>query len=233
MSLFLTHLFDNQPEIFQSIQGEGASIGKPAIFIRTSGCNLTCSWCDTKYSWTREKGMKVNCRDIISIIRTFNPSIERVILTGGEPLMQQEQLVKFMEETRQTEKKYLFEVETNGTFQPTQKMIELIHQWNVSPKLENAGLGDKAIYPQVLKKFSQLPNATFKYVLKEKKDIEEILFQKKTFNIAAEKIWLMPEGKTKQDLEECREWLVECCKEYGFNYSERLHILIYGNKRGV
>ncbi len=135
---------------------------------------------------------------------------------------------------RSISKDYHFETETNGTLSPTPAFDAQIDQYNVSPKLENSGntrrLREK---PETLRFFAQSPKANFKFVLSEKKDLEEVLGLLKTYGIPPEKVWLMPEGTSARALTERRKWLVDICKEQGFNYSDRLHIQIWGSKKGV
>ena len=242
-----------RPEIFYSIQGEGKSAGRPSVFVRTSSCNLHCIWCDTDYTWNwlgtpfphvndAKPGYKKFDRkkwvarcpvdEVAAAVAVF--PCKNVILTGGEPLMQQPALVELMLALRFISKDYRFETETNGTFSPTPAFDAQIDQYNVSPKLENSGntrrLREK---PAALRFFAQSPKANFKFVLSDKKDLEEVLGLLKTYAIPPEKVWLMPEGISVRALATRRKWLVDICKERSFNYSDRLHVQIWGSKKGV
>jgi 7-carboxy-7-deazaguanine synthase len=243
----------NQPEIFHSIQGEGKSTGVPSVFVRTSLCNLHCIWCDTDYTWnwigTKYPHMKDALPDykkfvkkdwivefavekVAETIARF--SCKNIILTGGEPMLQQAALVALSAVLRSKSNDYHFEVETNGTLAPTLAFDAAINQYNVSPKLANSAnprrLREK---PVALHFFSASPKANFKFVLAEKSDLEEVLDLVKIYNIAPEKIWLMPEGSSATTLARRRKWLVEICKLHGFRYSDRLHVQIWGAKKGV
>ena len=242
-----------QPEIFHSIQGEGKSTGIPSVFVRTSLCNLHCIWCDTDYTWnwvgTRfphendakpgyqkfaKKDWIAEC-EVISAAETVEAfHCRNVILTGGEPMLQQPALVELIKILRSKSSDYRFEVETNGTLSPTPAFDEHIDQYNVSPKLENSGnllrLREK---PAAMRFFAASPKANFKFVIAQKTDLEEVLGLLKTYFIAPEKVWLMPEGTSARTLAQRRKWLVEICKNQGFRYSDRLHVQIWGAKKGV
>lgn len=244
---------NGHPEIFYSIQGEGKSTGIPSVFVRTSLCNLHCIWCDTDYTWNWVGTRFPHLNDANPEYRKFSkkdwisacsiPSVvdkvsafpcKNVILTGGEPMLQQAALVALMSALRKTSAEFRFEVETNGTLVPTPAFDQGVDQYNVSPKLENSAnprrLREK---PAALRFFAASPKANFKFVVSEKMDLEEVLMLLKSYRIAPEKVWLMPEGTHAADLASRREWLVEICKQYGFRYSDRLHVQIWGAKKGV
>jgi organic radical activating enzyme len=241
------------PEVFFSIQGEGKSIGVPSVFVRTTLCNLHCIWCDTDYTWnwkgtrfahvhdTEPGYQKFDKKDwiaecsvaqIAEKILSFH--CKNVILTGGEPLLQQPGLTALMQELRKTDAGFRFETETNGTLLPNADFDAAIDQYNISPKLENSGNSQKLREkPKALTFLAQNPKSNFKFVMEFPADLEELLRLKKRYNIAAEKIWLMPEGTSPAQLAERREWLVEICKQYNFRFSDRLHVQIWGPKKGV
>ncbi len=241
------------PEIFYSIQGEGKSTGVPSVFVRTSLCNLHCIWCDTDYTWNWADTRFRHVNDNKPGYRKFDPKTwiatcaidevaatvaafpcRNVILTGGEPMLQQPGLVKLMQALRQFHPDYRFEVETNGTLLPTPAFDAAIDQYNVSPKLENSNNSRKlrekpAVYPF----FAKNSKAHFKFVVAEKADLDEVLELMDRYHIPPEKIWLMPEGSDRQTLTKRRPWLVEICKTRGFRYTDRLHVQIWGRKKGV
>lgn len=242
-----------QPEVFYSIQGEGKSTGIPSIFVRTSLCNLHCIWCDTDYTWnwagTRfphvrdaepgyqkfsKKDWIATCEiaEIVQQVVTFG--CKNVILTGGEPMLQPAALVALTQALRVLSPDFRFEVETNGTLSPTPDFDEAMNQYNVSPKLSNSGNPSRLrLKPAALEFFARSPKANFKFVITEQPDLEEVLQLLNTYAISPEKVWLMPEGTSAQALSEKRRWLVEICKTYGFRYSDRLHVQIWGSKKGV
>ena len=129
-----------QPEIFHSLQGEGATIGVATVFLRLSLCNLSCSWCDTKYTWDwenfhyKQEVVALEMEDVREIILAYN--CPHLVVTGGEPLLQQTELIPLISGLKQ--QGYYCEVETNGTIAPLPEMERDIDQWNVSPKLSTS-----------------------------------------------------------------------------------------------
>lgn len=244
---------NNKPEIFHSIQGEGKSMGRPSVFVRTSLCNLHCSWCDTDYTWNwlgtpfahendgltgyqkfskKDWLVEISPAEAARNVLTFN--CLNVILTGGEPMMQQPALVELMKILRAADPRFQFEIETNGTYLPIADLDFLVNQYNVSPKLANSNnperLRDK---PRAMNFFAKSGKANFKFVVSQPVDLNEVILILKKYQIAASNVFLMPEGRTREALAERREWLVEVCKNGGFHFSDRLHIQIFGAKRGV
>jgi 7-carboxy-7-deazaguanine synthase len=130
-----------EPEIFHSVQGEGVSLGVPSVFLRLATCNLACRWCDTKYTWDwanfsyETEVVELEPTTIQQKIQAYDCS--HVVITGGEPMLQQEGLQPLVESL--AAEGYTFEVETNGTIAPTPGMLRHIEQWNVSPKLRTSG----------------------------------------------------------------------------------------------
>ena len=130
-----------EPEIFHSIQGEGVNAGTPAVFLRLALCNLTCTWCDTKYTWDwdnyeiKKELISLSEKEVIGRILRFNRP--HLIITGGEPMLQQKELAVLT--TSLIHQGFYCELETNGTISPSPTMINNISQWNVSPKTENSG----------------------------------------------------------------------------------------------
>lgn len=148
---------NGEPEIFYSIQGEGKSIGVPSVFVRTALCNLHCIWCDTDYTWNWEGTRFSHVNDANPAYRKFRMDewvaecevtetaekiaayrCKNIILTGGEPMMQQERLAELMETLKAGIPGARFETETNGTIVPAAEFDALIDQYNVSPKLANS-----------------------------------------------------------------------------------------------
>ena len=242
-----------KPEIFFSIQGEGKSLGLPSVFVRTSLCNLHCIWCDTDYTWNwtgtrfehindaRPGYRKFDKKDWIAELPVDEVAdavaifpCKNIILTGGEPLIQQPALTNLMLALRAKSPDYRFETETNGTLVPTPEFDAAIDQYNVSPKLANSN------NPRQLREkraaytfFAKSEKANFKFVIAEKNDLQETLGLIDRYHIPSEKIWLMPEGSSRQALSRRRKWLVEVCKNHGFRYTDRLHVQIWGSKKGV
>jgi len=216
-------------EIFFSIQGEGKSVGNPAVFVRLQNCNLKCSFCDSKYTWNSEEGIDMIPEEVRNEIEKFN--CKRVVFTGGEPLLQQEEIYQVM---YLLEPFYNYEIETNGTILPTNEIDRYVLYYNVSPKLKNSGNSKEIRYRQdVLDFFSKDFKSIFKFVVEKKEDIEEVITIVEECNVDVDKVYLIPQGIIAEELKEKEKWLVEVCKDYKFNYSPRLQIEIWGNKRGV
>ena len=223
-------------EKFFSIQGEGVTTGCPSIFIRLSGCNILCKgegWiCDSIDVW--RSGNKVNFEDVFTkreIASLKNGT--HLIFTGGEPMLYQQQIIDFIYYLHDQFKFFPFtEIETNGTIIPTEQLIDLVDQWNVSPKLSNSGVSeDKRINPIALAKFDAIEQLIFKFVVANDKDVAEVA--ERYLPIDQKKIVLMPAGATQDELNKTRLIVVEACKAYGYRYSERLHIVIWNKKTGV
>jgi organic radical activating enzyme len=149
-------------------------------------------------------------------------------------MLQQPALTNLMTQLRKHNPAYRFEVETNGTLMPEPAFDHAVDQYNVSPKLENSGNSRKLREkPAVYQFFSAGPKTTFKFVVASENDLPEILHLIEQYRIAAEKVWLMPEAADRPTLADRRIWLVEICKMNGFNYTDRLHVEIWGGKKGV
>ena len=223
-------------EIFHSIQGEGPNAGKPAVFLRMALCNLTCEWCDTKYTWDwkaydYEKEVKeMNDDEVKTKILQFDT--RHLVLTGGEPMLQQKHLLPLLRSLKETG--FYIEVETNGTVIPLDGMVALMDQWNVSPKLENSGNSVSARErPECYLFFNRLSNAYFKYVVRDSEDLTEVQSLAEKYAIPFGKIILMPEARTPEELAERTRWLKNASKERGYSFSTRLQIELWGNRRGV
>jgi len=209
-------------EIFYSIQGEGPQIGMPAWFIRVSGCNLRCSFCDSAYAFEEGKDMSIE-----SITETIFANIcNNVVITGGEPLLQKDliQLVKNLAHMN-------VYIETNGTIYDSHFIG--FATFIVSPKFQF--LNDK--YLESLKKWSGL--ASFKFVIGNKQDFDNAVKLCKKLKLdkisKVKKIYFMPKGitdkKIKETMKSMTEWIK---KEVPYvRISPRLQIYLWGNQRGV
>ena len=221
-------------EIFESVQGEGTNTGKESIFIRTALCNLKCSWCDTKYTWDWENfdyDVEVHDMSIDQIKEKLeNFSAKNIVITGGEPLIQQDELILLLSSLP---KKYFIEIETNGTLLPLDKLIPLIDQWNVSPKTSNSNnLIEQCDIANCYNFFKNHPNTFFKFVVESEQDILEISDIVEKYDIDKSKIILMPQASTKNDLISKESLIQSLCEKNDFRYSSRLHVMKWGNVRG-
>lgn len=249
--LLLSKLGDG-PEIFYTLQGEGLSVGTPSVFVRTSGCNLQCYWCDTENTWnwlgtpyahakdTGSTSAKVD-RSQVQIrmtpadvaARVLAYACDNVVFTGGEPLLQQPALGE-LATLLLKRSAYEFEVETNGTLQPQDAFDASITRYNVSPKLANSRMKlQSRLRPAVLEWFAASPKASFKFVVADSQDADEIAAFQQQFTIASRRIFVMPEARTRESLDENREQVFELCMRNRWRYSDRLHVAVFGDRRGV
>lgn len=241
------------PEIFHTIQGEGVSVGAPAVFIRASRCNLHCVWCDTDHTWNFEGTPWPHEKDAVpgyrkhakaevtweiapaeAAARILAYDCDRTVITGGEPLLQEAAFLEMIRAIRETRPEHRFEVETNGTRVPSAEFHEAVDQFNVSPKLSNAAMPEASrIRPEALGFLAASPKAWFKFVVERESDLAEIQALRETFGIPRPRILLMPEGRTAAELDRSAPWLAEVCRDRGFRFCDRLHIRLWGDKRGV
>ncbi len=225
----------NISEIFYSIQGEGILVGTPSVFVRTSGCNLRCVWCDTPYtSWVPE-GEEMTVEAILDDVRRYPPRY--VVVTGGEPMIAPE-IAPLTEGLRRLG--FHITIETAGTvYAPV--ACDLM---SISPKLANSTPHDRdggrwaaqhdrlRIQPDVLRRLMEYPYQ-LKFVVGTPEDMPELSALVAELGAEADRVVLMPEGTDAAVLRERGVWLAEICKLHGFRFSPRLHIELYGNRRGV
>ena len=233
--LRVSRMPSGEPEIFRSIQGEGVTAGTPSVFLRLATCNLACTWCDTKYTWDWEQ--HDYDREVVTLAlddveeRVVSLECPHLVITGGEPMLQQTTLSPLV--LRLRERGFYCEVETNGTLSPEPGMVDAVSQWNVSPKLANSGnAAARRQIPAALRAFQDLPNAYFKFVVVEPFDVDEVCALAERYDIPAGRVLLMPEGVTPDIVGARGAWLAEACAERGFRFSTRLHILLWGDQRG-
>ena len=227
-------------EIFYSIQGEGDSVGIPAVFVRFSGCNYNCPGCDTKY---HKNGEFLSIKKIVSKIKSFNSKTKLVIFTGGEPLLQQEAIVEIIKQLNPkggfygTWFDWWFQIETNGSIEPNiineyichEKGKTVYIQYNVSPKLSSFYSKSKTN----LSNIHLWGRFILKLVITSEKDILELKQLQEKYKIINCSVWLMPEGASKKEQEKNMPMVVKLAKKYNYNFSPRLHILIWDQKKGI
>jgi organic radical activating enzyme len=210
-------------------------MGVPSVFLRLATCNLSCHWCDTKYTWDwrnfdyQTEVMEMEASEVQGKIQAFDCS--HVVITGGEPMLQQAGLTPLVESL--AEVGYTFEVETNGTIVPAPEMIRHIGQWNVSPKLRTSGNPSAASQvPSALEVFAGLDKAYFKFVVTGESDVDEVCALREQYQLEPGRVLLMPEGRTPDALAKKSCWLSEACLKNGFRFTTRLHIILWGDERG-
>lgn len=214
-------------ETFFSVQGEGATAGVPAIFIRLQGCTVGCQWCDTKYSWDPAGGREVDLDTLVAEVLAY--PCRRVVITGGEPL---ESPLFVPVTTALKTREFAIEVETSGTVEPPALPDPTI-QWNVSVKLAGSGVNEaRRINPGAIRGFLQR-GAWWKFVVSDEGDVAEVLGLAERFTLPRERILLQPEALRREELVERSPWVIEACKRHGFRFSPRLHVMTWGARRGV
>jgi len=222
-------------EVFgPTLQGEGRSIGRPAMFLRLGGCNLACDWCDTTYTWNHE------LHDLDGELRAMTPTevcetafssrVGRLVVTGGEPLLQAQTLRSVLEYGHQAG--WQIEIETNGSVEP-QGLEGLVDQYTVSPKLSNSGQDlSRALNWTTLMSFARSDRAVFKFVCRSPADLPEVATIVERAGIHNEDVIVMPEGTTDIVLDEGLRKLAEPVITRGWTLSPRLHIQLWGDARG-
>ncbi|PKB19476.1 organic radical activating enzyme [Novosphingobium kunmingense] len=244
MSLTLATVRPGEPEIFASLQGEGASAGRPVAFVRLSRCNLACQWCDTAYTW-RFTGDNRPHRDGLAFERKANQIVldeaelaervlalgqDRLVITGGEPLLQGAALARLVPLLAGMS----VEIETNGSVAPHPALDAQVAQYNVSPKLAHSGNpADLALVPERLTAWAGDPRAFFKFVVAEPDDLAEVEALQAAYGIASERLYLMGEGTDSATLLARARWLSDECLKRGWRFTDRLHIHLYGDTRGT
>jgi len=236
-------------ELFVSVQGEGPSTGKPAAFVRLGNCNLECSYCDTPYTWDSrrydlaEELRPVPLAEIARFLIEEGPG--RVVVTGGEPLIQQKVLGPLLEEVdRRTEgtpppawqghaERLVVEVETNGTVRPTALLAARVDQWNVSPKLSGSGEPlERRVRRAALDWFAAEPRAFFKFVVQSADEAEEAAELAASLGVPKQRVLLMPMAKDRSELEEREGPVHRWAQELGFQATTRLHLKLWDGVRG-
>jgi 7-carboxy-7-deazaguanine synthase len=219
-------------EIFYSLQGEGSLVGVPSVFIRTTGCNLRCRWCDTPYTSWDPVGDEMTLDAICETALSYGARY--AVVTGGEPMIAPA-IVELTERLRAAG--LHITIETAGTLHAP-VACDLM---SISPKLANSTPEGRfaaqherlRIQPAVLRRLIGEYDYQLKFVVAAPADLAEI--QTIVSELAADrrKVILMPEGIDAAILHERAVWLGEICKTEGFRFSPRLHVDLYGNRRGT
>ncbi len=218
-----------------TVQGEGPSIGRRAVFIRLMNCNLTCEDCDTPYTWDGARfdldaeGTVNSINDLLAWA-TAQP-VDLVVITGGEPLVQQRRLVALVQGL--VDAGLQVEIETNGTIAPAPDLLTSVTRFNVSPKLSSFGVGmptSKRIKGRVLGHFAASGRAVFKFVVSSIADLDEITELVANHDLTP--VYVMPEGRTAEEVTRRLAEIADPAIERGFHLTTRLHVLVWGDQRG-
>ena len=220
-------------ETFTSFQGEGPSAGQPAAFIRLSRCNLACQFCDTPYTWDWSRfhpAAEASRRPAGELAAWALAQRARlVVITGGEPLLQQTALIPLA--ARLVEAGRWIEVETNGTVAPAPELASLVARFNVSPKLPGSGMReDRRLVPAALAAFTATGKAIFKFVICHHRELEDVAALEASLGLFP--VWVMPEGTSGQAVLEGMRAVAEEALARGWCLSSRLHVLLWGDTRG-
>ena len=227
-------------ELFFSIQGEGELTGVPSVFVRTSGCNLRCRWCDTKYASWKPEGENVTINDLLDKVCSY--PARHVVISGGEPMIAKgiEEFVRLLKESGKH-----ITIETAGTIAPNGIQCDLA---SLSPKLSDSTPkeGDinkewidrhesKRLDYDILSEWVNSYNFQLKFVVSKEEEIKEIqnVISRIEGKILPEKVLLMPEGIDPDTLRSRYDLLIGLCKENGYRLCHRLHINLFGNTPGT
>jgi 7-carboxy-7-deazaguanine synthase len=227
-------------EIFYSIQGEGELTGVPSVFVRTSGCNLRCAWCDTPYASWNPEGENRTVQQIVAEIET-HASARHVVLTGGEPMIAKE--IRTLANEIKKAGRHIT-IETAATVAPEGIPCDLA---SLSPKLLNSAPDaiEHTVWrkkheasrwqPDVVRQWVDKYPYQFKFVVTRPEDVDELehMLGALKRDIPRHKVLLMPEGTAAAQIRARAPWLSELCKSRGYRYAHRLHIDLYGNRRGT
>lgn len=240
-------------------QGEGRETGRPVFFLRLAGCNLSCAWkgsgCDSWMTWRHEgltfknekefapwmKPVKyedeVHEEDVLDVRAQLMDlrekyQIQSLVVSGGEPLIQQLQLSQLLVPLHQ--EGWHIQVETNGTFKPNEAMEKSVEQFNVSPKLKSSGnLDILRLRIPILKWFAAQKNADFKFVVSTPEDVIEVKNIVHEIEADPDRVYLMPVGHDRETLIANEEKVYNMALKEGYRYSTRLHVHLFSNTRAV
>jgi 7-carboxy-7-deazaguanine synthase len=222
-------------EVFDSLQGEGVNLGKPCRFVRLALCNLHCHYCDTKYTWDfahfdfDQEVKEISLEAMVE--QLAGAPAKHVVITGGEPLLQQRALAQVFE---RVPAELFIEIETNGTRTPLPALAERVNQWNVSPKLSTAGDTEALrIRPDALLALRDTGRAYLKLVVRTKEDRDEAEALRERFGFDRDRTLLMPEAATREELEARSSEVAAWAQALEVRFSSRLHVSLWGGRRGT
>ena len=222
-------------EIYPAVQGEGLH-KTPAVFVRVWGCNLRCGWnqrkdgktqCDTPYAVFEGEKKMMPIHDVVQKIQEYSSS--HLVFTGGEPTLFQEQLLAVASHFPQA----FIEVETNGTIPLGPAFAQRVNQFNISPKLKSSNQWEKYDLTRInlaaLKTFPA-EKSILKFVIASADDLAEI---QQLTAVVHFPVYLMPQGETREQIIQKLPEVLDLCLRYGYGFTNRDHIIAYGQKRGV
>lgn len=225
-------------EAFVTVQGEGPRAGRLCQFIRFGNCNLSCSWCDTPYTWDTSRFSlrdEMTSMSLDNLLGLVDVDVNEVVLTGGEPLLQQHKpewagLLRYLRS-----RDIFIGVETNGTIAPNEVTATLVDHFSISPKLPNAGAHkggqnpNLAVWPGRL----MARNACLKIVVENATDVEEAVDLADSQGWPRWNVWVMPQGTCSEELLECFTEIADAAVKHRINVSQRIHVFAWGDARGT
>lgn len=222
-------------EVFHSIQGEGEFAGTPSVFVRTTGCNLRCWFCDTPYTSWQPEGSRRDWQYVLQDVLKIECS--HVVLTGGEPLLQPG-IVPLSQALREAGR--FVTVETAGTvFRSIDADL-----MSISPKLSNSMPREASrwrerherdrLRPDVVARMIEMAPYQLKFVIDAAADLDEVVqYLRGVPQVSPDRVWLMPQGVSADELVVRTEWLAPAAERLGFRFSPRRHIELFGHVRGT
>jgi len=228
-------------EIFYSLQGEGFLAGVPSVFVRFAGCPLRCRWCDTKYAWEQTSGQDDTITEIVqTVLRKESPGQQNqskfVVITGGEPMINSD-LSKLVQELKTTDKHIT--IETAGIAYLPDLPCDLM---SISPKLSNSEPTepelavtheDSRLDIAVLQELLDNYEYQLKFIVDSQEDLPEIQQTiEKIGSVNPEKVMLMPQAATRDELLAKSPMVADICKQTGFAFCQRLQVLLWNNQKG-
>lgn len=222
-----------------TIQGEGPYMGHVVNFIRLGLCNLHCTRCDTKQTWDKDnydlkkENPLTTADDIFGRMHRLVSNTNIVVISGGEPLMHQDNgafraLLRLL-----VNHAYDVHIETNGTRKPRPEIANLVAHFSVSPKVTSALTSpkddkSKRIKPEVLQTFAdyvRMGKACFKFVCESSEDVDAAWDLAASLGMLQDEVWIMPAGETPDETNESTKIVLFRTLELGLNFTPRLHIL--------
>ncbi|KAA6212329.1 7-carboxy-7-deazaguanine synthase QueE [Streptomyces albofaciens JCM 4342] len=223
------------------MQGEGPSAGRRCAFLRLGGCNLSCRWCDTPYTWDwsgvgdsgvayapKDELHPIPWREVLERLLAYGTDL--VVVSGGEPLSQQNRLLPLVRALRDHGRDV--EIETNGTIAPDTGLVAVGVRFNVSPKLSHSGdPEDRRIVPGALRALAAVPGTAFKFVCRGEEDLDEVASL--VDRCGTRPVWIMPEGQTSEATHRHLAQLGDHVVARGWNLTTRLHVAVWGDRRAI
>lgn len=226
-------------EVFVSLQGEGPRAGRCVQFLRLGGCNLSCSWCDTPYTWDNTRydlRKEAPLTTIDDIMDSIEPCLD-VVITGGEPLIHQERAAWAELLRRLHGARCAIAIETNGTIAPNQVSQTFIAHYSISPKLPNAGEHRKGQDPELSADWPQSikyrPTTALKFVCRGVDDVGRAVDRATDYGWPHWNVWVMPEGTDADSLNALWPAIAAAAVPHRINATHRLHVLAWGDTRGT